>query len=162
MNPMIYRLCDRPEWADVCRQWDEEAWPRTSPEMVEFFAEHYTQAADRKNKDAPQTWIAVVKDHPVGMISLIKDDHPDYLHLHPWLASAFVLPDMRGKGIFRKLHDALIEFVKNEMKLPEVYVYSHIDFKTLGWSTVEETDDPFAPDHKVTIFKQVLNPTASK
>jgi GNAT superfamily N-acetyltransferase len=79
----------------------------------------------------------------------------------PWLASAYVVPEWRGKGLFILLHDTLIAYAESEIQSPQVYVYSHIDFKKLGWTAIKKIQDPFAPDHEVTIFRRILNPTPS-
>ncbi len=131
MNVTIYRLCDRPEWANTCRSWDLAVWPRT-PGNEAFFAEHYTGAAANQKTLCPHVWVAAVDDMPIGMISMVTDDHPDFIELSPWLASAYVVPTMRRKGVFRKLHDTLIDFVHHEKLLKLLYVYTHLDFTLFG------------------------------
>jgi GNAT superfamily N-acetyltransferase len=47
----------------------------------------------------PVTFVAVVKGHCAGTVSLIFDDLPGYRPVNPWLASLLVLPDFRGRGV---------------------------------------------------------------
>lgn len=156
MSVQIARLQDYPHFASVCSQWDDAAWPR-SPDIEDFFADHYGPAASNKSNEAPQVWVAFENDTtPVGMISLIADDHPDYLHLSPWLASAYVLPEYRGQGIFRKLQEHVVTYARENMNVPALYVYSHVDFTQWGWIAMEQISDPFAPDKQVTLFRRDL------
>jgi GNAT superfamily N-acetyltransferase len=150
MSLKIYRLCDHSEWAKTCDEWDEAAWPR-SPEIAAFFASHYAEAAANKGSELPQTFVAAFDGKPVGMTSLVRDDHPELTHLGPWLAAAFILPEYRGRGIYRHLLEARMEFCRcNGIK--ELFVYSHLDFVKWGWSIFGETYDPFLPERKVTLY----------
>ena len=99
MSIVIKRLCDCPEFVPICQKWDETEWPRT-PEIEAFFSDHYAEAAQNKGEELPQAFIALSDGKPIGMISLIAEDHPDFLHLHPWLASGYVEPAVRGSKAF--------------------------------------------------------------
>lgn len=160
----IARLCDYPEFAEICAQWDETEWPRT-PQIEDFFSDHYRQAAAHDGPQLPQTWIALelaqqTGGHalrPVGMTSLIADDHPDFTELSPWLASAYVVPEYRGRGIFRALHNAAVRFARERMGLTHLYVYSPVDFTRLGnWQARAEISDPFEQGKTVTLFRNDL------
>lgn len=156
MTVLIARLQDYPHLAAICSQWDDAAWPR-SPEIEDFFADHYPVAASNQGNDVPQVWIALENDTtPVGMISLIADDHPDYLHLSPWLASAYVLPEYRGQGIFHALQENVVAYVRETLKSSALYVYSHVDFTQWGWVAMEQIVDPFAPEKHVMLFRRDL------
>lgn len=157
MDFKIVQLQDYPHFAEQCSQWDDAAWPR-NPEIEDFFADHYHLAAENNGNEVPMVWVALTSDNmPIGMVSLIADDHPDYLHLSPWLASAFVLPEYRGKGVFRALHDALLDCVKTQTDYKNIHVYSHIDFSYLGnWTAIEKIQDPFENGQWVTLFTQTL------
>lgn len=153
MTFRIAKLHDYPQFASICGEWDNRAWPR-NPEIEEFFEDHYQAAANSDGTAIPQVWVALNdKNIPIGMMSIIADDHPDYMHLSPWLASAFVMPEYRGQGIFQALQKHVLEFARNELDTPCLYVYSHIDFSKTGWRAIEQIIDPFAPDKQVTLFE---------
>lgn len=155
-NVTIARLQDYPHLASVCGEWDDAVWPR-NPAIEDFFADHYSEAALNQGNEAPQVWIAIHDGNPIGMMSLITDDHPDFPHLSPWLASAYVLPQYRGQGVFRALHDQLVKFARTQTGYSALYVYSHVDFSTLGdWLAIDRISDPFEEGHIVTLYKNNL------
>jgi GNAT superfamily N-acetyltransferase len=57
----------------------------------------------------PCTWVALLGRQPVGSISLLHDDPPGPSHLGPWLASFYVVPTLRGRGIGSRLHDYCLQ-----------------------------------------------------
>jgi RimJ/RimL family protein N-acetyltransferase len=153
--PTIYVLHDRPDWASICESWDLAEWPR-SPEMAEFFAPHYTMASKSVPYSLPSVWVATVDDVPVGMVSVIEKDHPDFQNLGPWLAAAYVLPEWRNQGVFRLLHDTAIDAMRDHTQVEKIYSYTYMDFIKMGWEKGTETYDPFEPSKPVTIFSMRL------
>jgi predicted N-acetyltransferase YhbS len=64
-------------------------------------------------ESVPFTLVAFEEDQPVGSISLLREDPPAPPADGPWLASFFVRPDRRGRGIGGRLHDALVEAARS-------------------------------------------------
>lgn len=149
-------LHDRPAFVQLCIDWDNEVWPRT-PEIDDFFSEHYTQAATHTNGQVPQAWVLTADEKPIGMVSIINDDHPDFTHFTPWLASMYIIPSYRGRGFFKLMHDAAVAYAKTYKPSAALYVHSHIDFTRYGWHPVQDVTDPFSPGKKVTIYRYDLD-----
>jgi N-acetylglutamate synthase-like GNAT family acetyltransferase len=88
----------------------------------------------------PQTFIAFVDDKPVGCASVLESDMDTKPDLYPWLASVFVLPEFRHRGIGRKLVHQVMQHTK-EAGSKNMYLYTpdraHF-YKNMGWKSMEE------------------------
>ena len=97
-------LCRHPRWAETLARWHADAFGAwlggwTWPEALEELRSH-----DRP-EGTPCTWLALVGNEPVGSISLLLEDPPAPAGQGPWLASFFVAPAWRGRGVGGRLHD---------------------------------------------------------
>ncbi|MBI1326664.1 MAG: GNAT family N-acetyltransferase [Alphaproteobacteria bacterium] len=99
----ITNLRDCPDlFRNVCAAWSYGEW---SSQAVDTQTYTLQQALERYNNTASegnplmQTWMAVASGKPAGMISFKNNDHPDRPDIYPWLASLFVHPKYRQKGI---------------------------------------------------------------
>ncbi|MGM0638664.1 MAG: GNAT family N-acetyltransferase [Pseudomonadota bacterium] len=88
----------------------------------------------------PSVFIALCGDTPVGMASLIADDMHDRPDLTPWLASVYVVPAWRGRGIASRL----VQRVEEEARDHDIE-YFHLFtadrqtlYRRLGWHALEE------------------------
>ena len=63
------------------------------PAMIAEFATH-----DGGLK-IPTTLVALEDDELIGSVSLLDNDHDDIRAYSPWLASLYVCPDQRGRGL---------------------------------------------------------------
>lgn len=151
MTLLIRRLCEVPEFTSLCWDWDLATWPRT-PENEAFFINHYPDAVMAQAHELPQTWLAFHQGQPVGMVSLLEKDHPDFLHLSPWLAAAFILPDYRGRGIFQNLMEALLQHSEQQNRFQKIYAYSYMNFEQWGWQREQKIIDPFERGKEISIF----------
>ena len=75
---------------------------------------------------------------PVGLVLLIDNDLETHIHLKPWLASLYVMPEMRGNGVGK----ALVQMAENAARNrghTELYLYtSESDYyRPLGWQEFE-------------------------
>ncbi|MBN1533684.1 MAG: GNAT family N-acetyltransferase [Spirochaetes bacterium] len=59
--------------------------------------------------EIPLSFYAVAHTMPVGMVSLKRDDLWERRDLNPWLASLYVLPEFRNRGIAGLLMDAVVD-----------------------------------------------------
>ncbi len=81
-------------------------------------------------------------ERPVGMASLVVDDMSDRRELTPWLASVYVLPEWRGRGIASRL----VRRVEEEARAHGVerfYLYTPDQqalYRRLGWQDVEQRE----------------------
>ncbi|GHE22012.1 GNAT family N-acetyltransferase [Halomonas urumqiensis] len=88
----------------------------------------------------PSVFAALAGNTPVGTASLVSDDMSDRLDLTPWLASVFVLPAWRGRGIASRL----VQRVEEEARTQghgHFYLYTPDQqplYRRLGWRDLEE------------------------
>ena len=137
--PQLATLCGR-EWAHLYEGWNVETATR----------EFESQPTDGQ---LPLTIAAMEKEELLGTVSLISDDLPGFEQWNPWLASLFVLPQHRSKGVaaflVRQAEEILIQ---NGIRRAYLFTESAQGlFFKLGWQPVEET---FCHGHPVTIFKK--------
>ncbi|MFN2331651.1 MAG: GNAT family N-acetyltransferase [Halomonas sp.] len=88
----------------------------------------------------PSVFIALWDDTPVGMASLIADDMHDRPDLTPWLASVYVVPAWRGRGIASRL----VQQVEKEASahgIGQFHLFTsdrQTLYRRLGWQAMEE------------------------
>jgi GNAT superfamily N-acetyltransferase len=98
MSMRIEYLADVPEWVPVIAKWHHDQWSYMNPGRS--LAERITEyQAKHGRAQIPTTVVAFWKDHAVGSAALIEHDMDTHLELTPWLASVFVSPEHRGRGI---------------------------------------------------------------
>jgi N-acetylglutamate synthase-like GNAT family acetyltransferase len=94
----------------------------------------------------PRTWLALAGDEPVGSASLVAADHPDLRDLTPWLASVYVEPAWRRRGIASALV-ATVQAAAREADVAALYLftpdqanlYARLGFRPIG--SVVNPDD---------------------
>lgn len=153
MGSVIYHdLIDKPEWADQCAQWDLTEWPRPqgldAPEHV-----HYAAAARSPMGQTPRVIVAAEHGKPIGMISLVDLDDPAY---RPWIISIYVVPEKRGQGVFHGLVDIAVTCAKDKIKVPHLYIYSHLPFEKWGWTRITDTPDPSGIHDRMTVYRMAF------
>jgi GNAT superfamily N-acetyltransferase len=103
----------------------------------------------------PVRFLALTDDMCVGTVSIVKNDLSGREY-GPWLASLFVRPDFRSKGIGR----LLIEKVKSavwDMGYEELYLrteHAGDYYRKLGWTFVEQCTDEFGLAPEVFRWKK--------
>ena len=122
-NFSISRLCDVPAFAPVLAAAHAQEWGH-------LYANWNREVAladfemEKCNVDLPTTWVI---HHPsdtlVGSISLVNDDLPGVPDLNPWLASLFVFPEFRGRGLGRILVQKALE-TAHQHQLANVYLFT--------------------------------------
>lgn len=102
----IAPLADYPQFVEACSLWDHSEWgSRTGHSLNE--ARRLFQSAACEH-DLPVTRVAIDGDRLVGMASLILQEGASRAERSPWLASVFVDPDYRRRGIAGLLIEAVI------------------------------------------------------
>lgn len=101
-------LKEYPDYAPILAFWAFREWYKTRSIPFELVVKSYNERID--DSDMPVSWIAMEDSIPVGMVSLKKNDLWSRNDLSPWLASLFVLPEYRNRGI----GDMLINQVKEK------------------------------------------------
>ncbi|SDL19057.1 Acetyltransferase (GNAT) family protein [Franzmannia pantelleriensis] len=137
----IERLrADSPHVAMVA-EWTHAAWGHLNPGMT------LNDAIERLRGECgaggvPSVFVAMCDDVPVGTASLVVDDMSDRPDLSPWLASVFVPPEWRGRGIASSLVQR-VEAEAREAGIAVFHLYTPDQqalYGRLGWEAVEERD----------------------
>jgi GNAT superfamily N-acetyltransferase len=151
-NFSVSRLCDVPAFAPVLAAAHAQEWGH-------LYANWNREVAladfemEKSNMDLPTTWVI---HHPsdtlMGSISLVNDDLPSAPDLNPWLASLFVFPKFRGRGLGKLLVQQALDFL-HQRKYPHAYLFTEDQvafFSNFGFVIVGKTK---ANGHLVTVLK---------
>jgi GNAT superfamily N-acetyltransferase len=91
-------LADVPECAPLIAKWHHDQWAYMNPGRT--LQERITEYQTKHGKaQIPTTVVAFSQDQPAGSAALIAHDMDTHLELTPWLASVYVSPEHRGRGI---------------------------------------------------------------
>lgn len=135
------------EWAHLYADWNEAV------ALSDFEAE-------QKMTDVPTTWVAHHPSHgPMGSVSLVRDDLPDRPGLNPWLASLFVFPHFRGRGLGKVLVQEVLGFLQDR-NYPEVFLFTENRVAYFSKFRFTIHDHAQAEGHAVTVM-QWTNPGRS-
>lgn len=148
----ISRLCEIPslapilvttharEWGHLYAKWNREV------ALADFQSETAKSAI-------PTTWVIHDRaDTPMGSISLVMDDLPGHPGLNPWLASLYVFPEFRGRGLGKLLVRQALDFLRQQ-KYPHAYLFTEDQvpfFANFGFAIHGPAQ---ANGHAVTIMK---------
>src|SRR6056297_2391061 len=142
----ILRLEDCADYAAVLAYWSYNLWYRDRDITYDTIIKAYRV---RTGTDTlPLAWAAVAEDMPVGMASLKMDDLWSRKDLNPWLASLYVVPEFRNRGIAGQLVEAVLAGAKFA-GFPRVYLFTapgeDIDlgkyYSKRGWKYLEDETD---------------------
>lgn len=116
----IRNLRDSPEYAAILAWWAYSTWFTDRDISFNVLLKFYQQ---RTNVGLlPETWIALVNDFPVGMITLKENDLWTRKDLNPWLSSLYVAPEFRRQGIARHLIEQVIRRA-SELNYDNLYLF---------------------------------------
>jgi GNAT superfamily N-acetyltransferase len=134
----ITYLADHPDFIPTLAQWHQAQFGYLSPQTtVEQRAERLQ--AHLGGKGIPTTFVALVGGRLAGSASLIAEDMSSRPDLSPWLASLYVDPAHRKRG----LGTALVRQVVQEAQglgIATLYLYTpdqEAFYARRGWSTME-------------------------
>ncbi|MEQ6890270.1 GNAT family N-acetyltransferase [Halomonas sp. CS7] len=134
--------------------WAHAEWGHLHPER-DPAAAIATFRDDCGPAGVPSVFATLAGERPVGMASLVVDDMSDRPELSPWLASVFVLPEWRGRG----LASWLVRRVEEEARAHGVarfYLYTPDQqalYRRLGW---RDREARHYRDEAVTIMQRDL------
>lgn len=103
----------------------------------------------------PQTFVAFEQGEAVATVGLWRCDLMSRQDLFPWLASLYVKPAYRGRGIGKRLQEFILEYCKKQ-NYPKVYLYTELInyYEKSGW---EPLDYGWTEDmEKVRIYQYKL------
>jgi predicted N-acetyltransferase YhbS len=119
----IVDLHQRPTAAPLLAAWLKGTFARNRPEAS---LEGYLERLQRPVEPVlglPRTFVALVDRQPVGCARLVAADHADRPELTPWLASVFVTPAWRRRGIAGALV-ARVQAAARGAGFPTLYLYT--------------------------------------
>ncbi len=102
----IRLLRDLPEYAPILAFWSYREWYMERDITFDVVLKAYKARAS--GTSVPLSFCAVTRALPVGMVSLKRDDLWNRKDLNPWLASLYVVPEFRNRGIAGSLMQAVI------------------------------------------------------
>lgn len=136
-------LARRPALAELLGGWAYDEWYAGRDVPRAAVVEAYRR---RANQDRlPIAWVALADGTPAGMASLKEDDLWSRPDLGPWLASLYVVPAARNRGIGTHLAAAVVEKARS-LGISRLYLFrSHqwLDdfYATRGWSSYGDCVD---------------------
>ena len=136
--PELQRLLPgSPHLSSVAR-WQHEQWGSLYPE-TSYSAWQKELRGLCGAQGVPSVFLALEEERPIGTASLVEDDMEVRRELTPWLASVFVLPEWRGKGIASQLVRC-VEAEARQAGIERLYLFTpdrQALYRRLGWETHE-------------------------
>jgi len=114
----IEYLADQMEAAALLAGWHHAEWREST--LEEAAAELRSHTGRRQ---IPTTLVALDHGRVMGSASLLVADLVGWEHLSPWLASVFVAPDFRGKGVGRALISRAFDDARR-LSIRKLYLYT--------------------------------------
>jgi GNAT superfamily N-acetyltransferase len=137
----ILPLAERSECIEQLARWHFAQWGPINPtSTVERRIERLRGHLEPGR--VPQTFVAVDGDRLLGSASLVAADLPSRDDLSPWLASVYVDPPFRNRGVGA----ALVKRVAQEARsldFPTLYLFTPdraAFYANLGWQVVERDE----------------------
>lgn len=134
---VIKNLTTIPDTLNLLAQWHQSEWAKFNP--GETLEQRMVRMHDYLNPDfIPSTFVAL-DDCVLGSGAIVKNDMDSRPELSPWLASVYVLPGHRGRGIGSKLVQHIMSQAKSETyKKLYLFTTDKQDFyEKLGWQTFD-------------------------
>lgn len=148
----IEYLCDRPEYVDLVAGWvyNEFVIGTASSFTLEGCKDYFSKTNKTKLEI---TFVAIIDYKGVGTVSIFENDLDNQKVLTPWLASLYVEPDYRSKGIAKQLIEKVKQAVKG-LGYEKLYLrteHTSEYYKALGWVHLYDTKDEKGID--IQVFK---------
>jgi N-acetylglutamate synthase-like GNAT family acetyltransferase len=134
----IDHLAKHPHLVPTLAQWVKGEWGHLCPDVAyeEYVSNFQRQAAHDR---IPETFVALEGDALLGTASIIEHDMSTRMELSPWMASVYVAPEFRNKGV----GSALVRTVMQEagrLGLQRLYLITPDKvgfYSRLGWQVLE-------------------------
>jgi len=143
MSVRVLHLFERPEFIpDVARWIHHEFWEGKQGHSPKSMAARLREAVD--GTQIPLSLVAIADGQPVGTVNLVENDDENRIHLHPWLAALFVIPEYRRRGIGSRLvREIQQQAARLEIKLMYLGTDNAKFYARLGATTHEQVSPHF-------------------
>jgi predicted N-acetyltransferase YhbS len=141
----ICPLADRPDAIPLLAGWFHSEWSSFDGRSVTMVEAQL--AENLKRESIPITFLALVGATVIGTVSLDESDLPSHYHLSPWLASLFVAPEARERGIATALVRYALDFAALQ-KIPSLYLWTPGPtrlYERCRWIEIERTEYASCP-----------------
>lgn len=130
----ILNLAAAPEHIPTIAAWHHAQWGYLNPGTT---VETRIQKMQRylKGHAVPAMYICVDGDQLVGTAALVENDMDSHPELSPWLASVYVNPDYRNRGVGAALVKHVVSKAKAQGFRP-LYLFTPDQknfYQSLGW-----------------------------
>eukprot|EP01079_Euglenida_sp_SAG-EU17-18_P005220 gene5220-934_t len=136
---MLGFLSDFPEHFDELAEWYWKEWGELKDQTLEQRKE---QLSNRVNTERVDSTVVAVDEggNLLGGAAVVHDDMSTRPDLTPWLASVYVSPEHRGRGVARALMDHILKVAKGmgHEKLHLWTEHSAAMYQHLGWAVEEQ------------------------
>jgi len=140
-NVRIEYLGDNEALIPTLARWHYEEWRHLNPDKTieQYIARLYSHVG---RKRIPTTFVALSGGILLGSSSLVACDMDIHRDLSPWLASLYVFPIYRSRGVGSALVHRVIKEAE-ALDVETLYVFTPDRegfYIRLGWSTFERTE----------------------
>lgn len=141
---MLIELLDlkqQPQHLAQLATWHHREWSHLNPQQNLHLRQKEMQS-HLGQAFIPTTFIATEQEVLIGSAAIIESDMDTHPELTPWLASVYVKPECRGKGIGTDL----VNYTMQQSKmngLDKLYLFTpdqEIFYKNLGWTIMKEEE----------------------
>lgn len=132
----LHYLHDVPEHTETIARWIFETFP------YEFDGLTFDEWLKMLTNPERVIFVALENNQAVGTASLDPEDLPPRADLTPWLASVYVLPEFRARGLGAMLIDAVAKEAKAQ-GFEQIYLHTseHTDFYAKrGWRVLDTVE----------------------
>lgn len=135
----IVPLADVPAVVDVLAERHHAEWGALMPgwsraDAIAELADHATR------RSVPTTLVALADDGSAqGSVSVVDVDAPEFADLAPWLASLYVWPQARGRGLGAHLVEAAVA-IAAACGVARLHLFTRAHrawYASLGWQVLE-------------------------
>ncbi len=133
-------LANHQDTVGLIAGWFYEEWSYLYPHRTRGDFENLVSERSRKDK-LPLALVAAESGTIIGTISLKAQEVSKRFDYIPWVAGLYVVKEMRGRGVGKKLVEAL-ECRAREMGIQKLFLYtprSERFYSRLGWSIIGHT-----------------------
>ena len=136
----IEHLAEHVDAIPTLASWVKNEWGYLLPGVT--LEELVSEFEKRTTHKIPGTLVALEDGKAIGTASIVKYDMSTRRELSPWMASVYVVPEFRNRGIGSELVRAIVREAET-LGLEKLYLFTpdRMDFYSrLGWKVFERTE----------------------